>query len=89
MLFNHVAHWHVYKAELSAAIREKEKRGPQLNLWAPRAGWALYLRSDTYYMLITAILKLCLQGVNLVRHYSGLYFRVLCEKPLWDFFEAV
>lgn len=71
-------------------LLEKERReGPQLNLWAPRAGWALYLLSDSYYMLITAILKPCLQGVNLVRHYTGLYFRVPCEKSLWAFFEAV
>lgn len=43
----------------------------------------------TYYMLITTILKPRLLEVNLVGHYSGLYFRVLCGEALWGFWKGV
>lgn len=43
----------------------------------------------TYYMLITTVLKPRLLGVNLVGHYSGPYFRVLCEGSLWGFWKGV
>lgn len=68
-----------------AALLEMEIReghGPRLR--APGAVPALYLLSHTYYMLITTIPKPRLQGVNLVGHYSSLYFRVLCiAGPSW------
>lgn len=71
-----------------AALLEMETReGHSPSLGAPRAGLALYLLSHTYYMLITAIPKPRLQGVNLVGHYASLYFRVLCVGPLWGFEE--
>lgn len=71
-------------------LLEKETReGRSPSLDAPRAGLALYLLSLTYYMLITPIFKPRLQGVNLVGHYAGLYFRVLCVEPLWGFGESV
>ena len=73
-----------------AALLEMETReGRSLSLRAPRAGLALYLLSHTYYMLITAIPKPRLQGVNLVGHYASLYFRVLCVGPLWGFGRGV
>lgn len=73
-----------------AVLLEKETReGRSPSLDAPRAGLALYLLSLTYYMLITPIFKPRLQGVNLVGHYAGLYFRVLCVEPLWGFGESV
>lgn len=87
--FNHASHWHVYKAELCGAIRDGDERGPQPQPRAPRAGLALYLLSHTYYMLITAIPKPRLQGVNLVGHYASLYFRVPCVGPLWGFGRGV
>lgn len=69
-----------------AALLEVETReGRNPSLGAPRAGLALYLPSHTYYMLITAIPKPRLQGVNLVGHYTSLYFRVLCVGPSWGF----
>lgn len=70
-----------------AVLLEETREGHSPSLWAPRAGLALYLPSYTYYMLITAILKPRLQGVNLVGHYASLYFRVLCVEPLWGFGE--
>lgn len=73
-----------------AALLEMETReGRSLSLGAPGAGLALYLLSHTYYMLITAIPKPRLQGVNLVGHYASLYFRVLCVGPLWGFGRGV
>lgn len=69
-----------FAALLEMEIREG--RGPRLR--APGAVPALYLLSHTYYMLITTIPKPRLQGVNLVGHYSSLYFRVLCiAGPSW------
>lgn len=72
-------------AELCGAIREGKVRGPQLRLRAPGASLALSLFFHTYYMLITAILKPRLQGVNLVAHYTGLYFSAVSGEPLWGF----
>lgn len=69
-----------------AALLEMETRedcSPSFR--APRAALALSLLFHTYYMLITAIPKPRLQGVNLVGHYTSLYFRVLCIGPLWGF----
>lgn len=69
-----------FAARLEMEIREGH--GPRLR--APRAVPALYLLSHTYYMLITTIPKPRLQGVNLVGHYTSLYFRVLCiAGPSW------
>lgn len=73
-----------------AALLEMETReGRNPSIRAPRAGLALYLLSHTYYMLITAIPKPRLQGVNLVGHYTSLYFWVLCVGPLWGFGRGV
>lgn len=68
-----------FAAQLEMEIREGH--GPP-RLRAPGAVPALYLLSHTYYMLITTILKPRLRGVNLVGHYTSLYFRVLCIAGL-------
>lgn len=73
------------RLNFAALLEAETRKGHNPSLRAPRAGLALYLLSHTYYMLITAIPKPRLQGVNLVGHYTSLYFRVLCVGPLWGF----
>lgn len=71
-----------------AALLEMETREDcSLSVRAPRAGLALFLLLHSYYMLITAIPKPCLQGVNLVGHYPSLYFRMPCIGALVGLWE--
>lgn len=75
-----------FAARLQLEIRE----GHDPRLRAPGAVPALYLLLHTYYMLITTIPKPRLQEVNLVGHYTSLYFRVLCiAGPWWGIRRAV
>lgn len=71
------------RLNFAAPLETRRERAAAPASGPPGQTWPFTSSPHTYYMLITAIPKPRLQGVNLVGHYASLYFRVLCGGPLW------